>query len=379
MFQELRLPNLPTSLWKPLTGVATILIILVQMYTLSQSPQLTAPVAWIPNDQPLTTTAPKRNEGPSIKQWIWRSYNETYAVLDQCPENVGFKACLRTSYEQLSSDLRPSDSLVFQKNLSSTPWWFRTVLRDASDGRGLHGSWHDLEFTSTVPPTRMCTIEKVGTTQWRRVECLLNRSPFKPFKGQPCKVPLPDDGSKIVFLRDPLERFLSGYIDKCIKKKDQGHCEPADILHNKEGVDRDRRAMFEMYVDTMALKWNMHFFPSSFYCGGLYRTLGSYDFVGTMDRNFYHDLGALGDKFGDNMTKALEQVFDVSHQTRMNTSNVGKETRAPDLVRDYYSGRSIRRVLQYLSIDYVKLNLPVPGWAREMFDQENIRLAMVYN
>jgi len=357
-----------------LTGVAIILIILCVH-------QLTAPVAWSPNDQPLTTTAPKRNEGPSIKQWIWRSYTETYAVLDQCPENVGFRACLMTSYEQLFSDLRPSDSLVFQKNLSSTPWWFRTVLRDASKGRGLHGSWHDLEFTSTVPPTRMCTIEKVGTKQWRRVGCLLNQ---RPFTGVPCErgagvVPLPNDGSKIVFLRDPLERFLSGYIDKCITNKNEGHCEPADILHNKEGVDRDRRAMFEMYVDTMALRWNLHFFPLSFYCGGLYRTLGSYDFVGTMDRNFYHDLGALGDKFGDNMTKALEEVFDASHQIRMNTINVGKETRAPDLVRDYYSGRSIRRVLQYLSIDYVKLNLPVPGWAREMFDQENIRLAMVYN
>ena len=70
------------------------------------------------------------------------------------------------------------------------------------------------------------------------------------------------------------------------------HCEPHEI-YKKYGVNRltegysfggdddklrdrnmngHKKTMFSMYVDTMPLKWNVHFIPQSFFCNGLYLT-----------------------------------------------------------------------------------------------------------
>eukprot|EP00593_Proboscia_inermis_P005764 CAMPEP_0171324716 /NCGR_PEP_ID=MMETSP0816-20121228/116362_1 /TAXON_ID=420281 /ORGANISM="Proboscia inermis, Strain CCAP1064/1" /LENGTH=97 /DNA_ID=CAMNT_0011823725 /DNA_START=510 /DNA_END=803 /DNA_ORIENTATION=- len=48
--------------------------------------------------------------------------------------------------------------------------------------------------------------------------------------------------------------------------------------------------------------------------------------------------------------------------------NVGGNhaTGASSLVQQYYTPQSVRRVLQYLSIDYTLLDLDIPDWAEEM-------------
>ena len=87
---------------------------------------------------------------------------------------------------------------------------------------------------------------------------------------------------RAVFLRDPLERLLSGYLDKCVKpniRKSQGHCEPnvvfgVDHLWNRKdtvdmgterqenvGQTRVKGGIFATYVDLLQLKWNVHFVP----------------------------------------------------------------------------------------------------------------------
>jgi len=212
------------------------------------------------------------------------------------------------------------------------------------------------------------------------MSCVLNG---QPFKGHTCKMTVkekpdadPAAVPRIVFLRDPLERFLSAYIDKCIEYKNlQPHCEPEVVFNDPnnpltEGLVGNKRANFEAYVDAFPLKWNMHFFPMSLYCDGLYRNIHDYAFVGNMDENFYHDLSALGDQFGSTMTNALESIYKVSQKVERNVQNLGLETSAPSHVKEYYSPRSIRRVLQYFSIDYIKLNLTVPDWAQEMLEND---------
>jgi len=177
-----------------------------------------------------------------------------------------------------------------------------------------------------------------------------------------------------VFLRDPLERFLSAYVDKCTRRNARrAHCEPLEVFNSKanglmEGIEGSKLAHFEAYVDAMPLRWNIHFFPLGLYCGGLSRTLGSYDFVGNLGEGFYRDLNVLGKRFGSRMADVLEDVFRRGENA--NESNVGTETRVPEHVKEYYSARTVRKVLQYFSIDYVKLSLKFPDWAREMLDEE---------
>ena len=332
--------------------------------TPSHSTQQPAPPIPLPLESP---SFPLSKQPFPISQWIHQSYNQSYALLDHCPPDTPFFSCLEQTKATITAD----------KNHSSIPWWFRTIVRDSSDRRqGLHGPWHNIRLDD--PLATYCAVEKTGCTQWRKMSCLLNG---ERWQGKPCQGKRPQEegvGKRIVFLRDPLERFLSAYLDKCVRKLGEKHCQPNEVFFEKsngltEGLEgeENRRAKFEAYVDTVPLKWNLHFYPASWYCDGLYRTIHDYDFVGTMDQNFYHDLDDLGKQFGKNMTRALEQVFHIRDRITANVSNSGTETSAPDHVREFYTGRTIRRVLQYVSVDYVKLNLTVPEWAHEIMREED--------
>jgi len=241
---------------------------------------------------------------------------------------------------------------------------------------------------------------------------------------------------RTVFVRDPLERLLSGYLDKCFKpgvRTSQGHCEPnvvfgVDFLERKarrgkhqqqnqlrkqrrgnangkeeeeeeEGEEEEEnippdlttviqnmdREMFAAYVDLLPLKWNVHFVPQAIFCD-LYRTIGTYDFVGVMGKSFMSELNRMADRYGGMLPDVLDDIFSyrssldlLQHNESSSTAavaavakgdNVGSEkahgTKAPAKVARYYSAGTVRRALEYLSIDYITLELEVPEWAREM-------------
>ena len=46
--------------------------------------------------------------------------------------------------------------------------------------------------------------------------------------------------------------------------------------------------------------------------------------------------------------------------------NVGVERQAAAKVLQYYTPKTLRRVLQYVSIDYKLLGIPIPEWAQNM-------------
>ena len=139
----------------------------------------------------------------------------------------------------------------------------------------------------------------------------------------------------------------------------------------------DNRRTFQAYVDTFPLRWNMHFFPQSFYCGGLYKTIGDYDFVGNMGENFYNDLDAM-QKTYPGLGTGMERVFKLSQKlssgifrsAKDKSKNIGVETEAASQALDYYTPHTVRRVLEYYAIDYVSLGLPIPEWAEEMLLQQ---------
>lgn len=106
-------------------------------------------------------------------------------------------------------------------------------------------------------------------------------------------------------------------------------------------------------------------FTISLFCDGLYRRLPSYDFVGIMGEQFYDDLRTMGERYG--ITKELQNVFSFQNKT----TNYGVETAASSHVLEYYTPRTVKRALEYLAMDYVMLNLPIPKWAQEMLDETN--------
>jgi hypothetical protein len=327
---------------------------------------------------------------------IRRSYLNSYAHILPCNNATTEKDCLDKTLQHFNPTTENARGA-----LPPVPWWFRTLLRDTV-ANGAYGFWH--HFSTTDPALNFCTIEKVGTTEWRRVFCDLNEDecPNNGDKYPPhCRAGLvgrkcafqtnkkmPSDAPKAVFLRDPLERLLSAFLDKCIKphvRKHEKHCEPNEVF-NTDGWGRKNivptkqiedhpKQFFAAYLDVMPLSWNVHFVPQALYCD-LYRTIADYAFVGDMGKEFMVDLERMAHQFGKlqfQLDKTFGYVKGVEAKRHNNTGNSNHHaTHAPEKVAMYYNAASVRKALEYLSIDYVVLGLEVPEWAREMLRKDTM-------
>jgi hypothetical protein len=144
----------------------------------------------------------------------------------------------------------------------------------------------------------------------------------------------------------PLDRFLSGFLDKCVKQLyQQNHCEPLPIFSDNEmtlveDFQEDQQKLFEIYVDTMPLTWDVHLFPQALNCGGLFQTYQNYDFVGSMGEHFYHDLGRFSDEY-PLLKPFLHKVFRVYGKENV-TNNQGVETKAASKRLDFYTPHTVR-------------------------------------
>jgi Sulfotransferase family len=349
------------------------------------------------------------------RQIVERAFREAWPdLLTVCPKN-GTVDPRRTEQDYLrgcivkmielgnqASNNTPHGSNNHSNNLSSSsswPWWIRTLYRDMAEKRnGLAGRWHMLQFGN--PRLRLCVYEKGGTKHWKKLQCRHNHL----FVQKLVDEPIPDfnqcfnrqppydtyytnkrpsnynssiRSARVVFLRDPLDRFLSGFLDKCVRRMDHvDHCEPELVFSNEDDDDsdstspvrdllKDRKLFFKMYADVMPLQWNMHFFPQAVQCGGLYRELHEYEFVGSMGHNFYGDLRRLSDQYPD-LGGSIEATFNLSSRVNVTNPHHGVETNAAAQVLEYYTPGTVRRVLELYAIDYVLLNLSVPDWAEEM-------------
>lgn len=255
-----RPPPLPAGIWKQLI----LFCFPCSMYMLSRSLLLAATSTL--QEQLSSSTPPLKRSlenypgkqsTPTLSAWdiVNRSYNQVFAQVTDCPDRVDIKACVNQTFTKNAQG-------------SDVPWWFLTMLRDAPITAG---RWHHLSAHNVTEDGRglqMCAIEKIGTKHWRGVFCHLQDKKY--VGNRVCREgrPIEKSAAKAVFLRDPLERFLSAYMDKCLDQLGvtERHCEPTLVFSDHEnglteGLKNNKKMLFEAYVDAMPLKWNMHFFP----------------------------------------------------------------------------------------------------------------------
>jgi hypothetical protein len=202
-----------------------------------------------------------REEHDEADDIIRRSFANSYARLLPCHDDSDDDARGRGESALWNPKLWKScvtRNLVHFNNITNNgtaptiPWWLLTLLRDTTRNMA-YAPWH--RFGTTNPPLNFCAIEKVGSTEWRRVFCDANADDcVRPepkrcmaFRGKNCTMmttrDMPADAPWAVFLRDPLERILSGFLDKCYDAKArqlQGHCEP-NVLFNPRPNMTDAR------------------------------------------------------------------------------------------------------------------------------------------
>ena len=341
-----------------------------------------------------------RTTTPLAWQIVTTAFEETYRHLQTCLEQQASNETLSETSPNINAsnssnnNNKDEDTNRFEyeeclrhlreRGTSTTralwPWWFQTLMRDASPYSDLHAGFHDLwirlsnsndnhDVTKNQSDQllRFCAIEKVSSSRWRRLQCELNDPDyFQPTNGtttttknmnttrraKQCYLPLSSSTTngtrrrvtRAVLLRDPLERFLSAFVDKCTgaTRFQAHHCQPNLLFgastdqvqwyeHHASGrtnllppplmnktrttktktkhqndkplqppnvkqynqhhraitgdldFDSAKHALwFQFYVDVFSMSWNVHFYPQALYCQGLFRNLlTDYDFVGT--------------------------------------------------------------------------------------------------
>ena len=375
---------------------------------------------------PSSQQAVKDDEADSL---IRRAYERTYAHIIPCDDNVTGLDCLQKTIDYFrprrrkvkvhadhySTSYQDEEHVLNslgeeETGIPSIPWWFQTFLRDLPKN-GAFGGWHHM--SSSNPPLQFCSIAKVGTTEWRNVFCNLNydrntnnvctrnETNGEEYCTRLCEEwtttrILPSETPRVVFIRDPLERLLSAYLNKCYDeffRVEENHCEPNAIFNPKpsqvnlrdttgevepllEGVEDNDKQLFAAYLDVMPLKWNLHVVPQAFACD-LYRNVKQYDFVGNMGKDFMLDLQRMANQFGGVLPQVLNASFGYQLYTSIGTKhvNIGTSddymgTQAPRKVNHFYTADTVRKALEYVSIDYVLLGLEVPEWARQMLRED---------
>jgi hypothetical protein len=211
---------------------------------------------------------------------VRRSFQQSYARILPCDDNPSWmKADQTNSIAKIC--MEQTRDYTTSENVT-VPWWFQTLLRDITRrGGGVYVPWH--HFYTTKPVLNFCSIDKVATTEWRSVFCKLNEADcVNNTKGTCCikrtLQTMPKEAPWAVFIRDPLERLLSGFLDKCYnpaKLRREEHCEPNVVFNPMKGLKNDKnktypdlldsigveawvegrdKLMFEAYVDVMPLK-----------------------------------------------------------------------------------------------------------------------------
>jgi len=177
------------------------------------------------------------------------------------------------------------------------------------------------------------------------------------------------DWRKFVVLRDPLERLLSAYEDKCVQHRETAvDCFPSDrtpqIVKNQPVYNRSIFGSFiEGLVDAISrgIQVNEHFLPQILWCD-LFKHLHEYDFIFQYRRDrIGEDIAGMLGKL--NMTQYFygwgkfrnESLFHgtTSHATAPKNQN---------RLKLYYTPRSAHLAYQMYALDYSFLNIPYPKW-----------------
>ena len=86
-----------------------------------------------------------------------------------------------------------------------------------------------------------------------------------------------------------------------------------------------------------------------------------------MDDTFYQELFRFIERY-PKLKRNVRDVFQL--EGKENARNTGTEHKAAVQTHKYFTPNTIRKVLQYYSVDYVLLELDIPQWADDILNQD---------
>jgi hypothetical protein len=208
-----------------------------------------------------------------------------------------------------------------------------------------------------------CWIEKVGCTRFKSLFSNLHLKMGTTLRlkqiGGSYKTLLQDPTvHKAVFYREPMERFLSGYLDKCIGDPNRRYC----LM-----VFGDKNASFEDAVMQMPLKdpakLDYHFMPQYRHCGGLTREI--------LDTVYTTVEPLLDIETTNESVRKMLAKFELSKDEFSQvypSSRSGHATDSSTKVEECYSKdpKLVATIVKFFLQDYLTFNMPVPLFAQKV-------------
>ena len=186
-----------------------------------------------------------------------------------------------------------------------------------------------------------------------------------------------------VFVRDPLERFLSGYLSKCTPGHDLDH-EICEAVFGGFNVSFEEAVAVVNATGAAAdfapgLAGN-HFRRQSSFCDGAVGR-GEFDTTYVLSRaTSRRDVADMLTRVGvprplGGAVPAFDYHFPpTAAREQQQGGSFAHSTRAGGRVRRYFTDPALVRVLlRHYALDYRQLPLPVPEWAVELVGEDFVR------
>jgi len=165
--------------------------------------------------------------------------------------------------------------------------------------------------------------------------------------------------TRAVFVREPLTRFVSAFIDKCTRFTSgmvSGNCP----FHSNVFSDA-----IEWALKTDMSDVNPHWLPQAYHCH-LHKYVGAYTVIGVMDKTtnpnqFHSDVACLLEEVGLGQFNVLSN-HDSPHcpKCSQNSSEYLSET---DILTRLFTPSTARALIKRLQIDYHTFGFPEePAW-----------------
>mmetsp|Transcript_114661 Transcript_114661/g.214704 ORF Transcript_114661/g.214704 Transcript_114661/m.214704 type:complete len:424 (+) Transcript_114661:76-1347(+) len=167
------------------------------------------------------------------------------------------------------------------------------------------------------------------------------------------------DATRAVFVREPLERFASAFMNKCLGS-DIVNC---PVYGRKFGDVVE----WALQTDLTDAEINGHWRLQAYHCE-LHERIQGYNVIGLIEEDtFAHDMNCVLTRAGLDSFVELYHDVPVVNRGALNTASVLKKLFTPD---------AARRLIQHMHDDYDLFGLPTPAWVEdatgEWFDAEPV-------
>ena len=218
-----------------------------------------------------------------------------------------------------------------------------------------------------------CSIEKVGCSMWDTLLPKIashNQSALKNYDIKDGVTSLEDletvfnepNSVRAVFVREPLSRFVSAFLDKCFGNEcTDEHCyaRPQDMLGKPISFSRIWRWMLRNEPASLNGHWTLQ----SEHCQ-LRTRIKEYNWIGLMTKEtFAHDSRCILERAG---LEGFDTTGDGSGTPLFTPSPQGANKAEEDVLKKLFTPEAARSLIAHLHADYETFNFPhEPSWVAE--------------